>query len=129
MLLFNFDALFSQVHLALAGRAFTDQLVFLGFPPLASRVEPSVEFFTDVLGAEHVKTDLRAYPFSDDFSYMLEQWPGAYLFLGMDSAMCHHPTFRFDEQKAPDVVKMLQTASREISEKLGCTNYPIQTTA
>src|SRR5690606_11854433 len=37
---------------------------------------------SDVLGAENVKTDLRAFPFSDDFSYMLEQWPGAYLFLG-----------------------------------------------
>ena len=54
-----------------------------------------------MLGREHVKTDLRAYPFSDDFSYMLEQWPGAYLFLGMDSAMCHHPTFRFDDALLP----------------------------
>jgi IclR family KDG regulon transcriptional repressor len=35
------------------------------------------------------------------------------------------PTFRFDVEKAPDVVKMLQNASRDISEKLGCTRYPI----
>lgn len=35
------------------------------------------------------------------------------------------PTFRFDVEKAPEVVKMLQTASRDISEKLGCSNYPI----
>lgn len=55
----------------------------------------------DVLGTEHVKTDLRAYPFSDDFSYMLERWPGAYLFLGLDSAMCHHPEFRFDDDLLP----------------------------
>ena len=55
----------------------------------------------DVLGAEHVKTDLRAYPFSDDFSYMLDRWPGAYLFLGLDSAMCHHPEFRFDDDLLP----------------------------
>ena len=55
----------------------------------------------DVIGRENVKTDLRAYPFSDDFSYMLERWPGAYLFLGMDSAMCHHPTFRFDDGLLP----------------------------
>ncbi len=55
----------------------------------------------DVLGAEHVETDRRAYPFSDDFSYMLEQWPGAYLFLGQDSAMCHHPTFDFDDRLLP----------------------------
>lgn len=55
----------------------------------------------EVLGAQNVQTDRRAYPFSDDFSYMLEQWPGAYLFLGMDSAMCHHPTFRFDDGLLP----------------------------
>lgn len=37
------------------------------------------------------------------------------------------PTFRFDAEKAPEVVKMLQAASRDISEKLGCTQYPIST--
>lgn len=61
----------------------------------------AAEAIADVLGADNVATDLRAYPFSDDFSYMLEQWPGAYLFLGMDSAMCHHPTFRFDDGLLP----------------------------
>jgi IclR family transcriptional regulator, KDG regulon repressor len=35
------------------------------------------------------------------------------------------PTFRFDAEKAPEVVAMLQAASRDISEKLGCTKYPI----
>jgi IclR family KDG regulon transcriptional repressor len=35
------------------------------------------------------------------------------------------PTFRFDVEKAPEVVKMLQNASKDISEKLGCTHYPI----
>jgi IclR family KDG regulon transcriptional repressor len=39
------------------------------------------------------------------------------------------PTFRFDEAKAPEVVKMLQRASRDISEKLGCTRYPIEIAA
>ncbi len=61
----------------------------------------AAEAIGDVLGAGNVKTDLRAYPFSDDFSYMLERWPGAYLFLGMDSAMCHHPTFNFDDRLLP----------------------------
>jgi len=61
----------------------------------------AAEAIGDVLGTDNVATDLRAYPFSDDFSYMLEQWPGAYLFLGMDSAMCHHPTFRFDDGLLP----------------------------
>ena len=73
-------------------------------PPCINAPEQAAlaaEAIADVLGREHVKTDLRAYPFSDDFSYMLEQWPGAYLFLGMDSAMCHHPTFRFDDALLP----------------------------
>lgn len=35
------------------------------------------------------------------------------------------PTFRFEAEKAPEIVKMLQAASRDISEKLGCSKYPI----
>ena len=70
----------------------------------------------DVLGAENVKTDLRAYPFSDDFSYMLERWPGAYLFLGMDSAMCHHPEFRFDDRLLPIAAA---TFDRIVRRRLG----------
>lgn len=73
-------------------------------PPCINAPEQAAlaaEVLGEVLGAENVKTDMRAYPFSDDFSYMLERWPGAYLFLGMDSAMCHHPTFRFDDQLLP----------------------------
>ncbi|WP_282277569.1 amidohydrolase [Stenotrophomonas sp. PS02297] len=70
----------------------------------------------DVLGADNVRTDMRAYPFSDDFSYMLEQWPGAYLFLGMDSAMCHHPTFRFDDQLLPVAAAVFE---RIVRRRLG----------
>lgn len=70
----------------------------------------------DVIGRENVKTDMRAYPFSDDFSYMLEQWPGAYLFLGMDSAMCHHPTFRFDDQLLPVAASVF---ARIVQRRLG----------
>jgi IclR family KDG regulon transcriptional repressor len=39
------------------------------------------------------------------------------------------PTFRFDVEKAPEVVRMLQAASKDISEKLGCTHYPIEIAA
>jgi hippurate hydrolase len=39
---------------------------------------------------------------SEDFSYMLEQRPGAYIFLGNgDSAMCHHPKYVFDDEAMP----------------------------
>ncbi len=35
------------------------------------------------------------------------------------------PSFRFDEAKAPEVVAMLQAASRDISQRLGCTKFPL----
>ncbi|MCT4684127.1 MAG: M20 family metallopeptidase [Roseicyclus sp.] len=39
---------------------------------------------------------------SEDFSYMLEERPGAYVFLGNgDSAMCHHPKYVFDDEAMP----------------------------
>ena len=35
------------------------------------------------------------------------------------------PTFRFDTAKAPEVVRRLQAASREISARLGCSSFPL----
>ena len=38
----------------------------------------------------------------EDFSYMLEQRPGAYIFVGNgDSAMVHHPAYNFDDDAIP----------------------------
>lgn len=39
---------------------------------------------------------------SEDFAYMLEARPGAYIFLGNgDSEMCHHPGYVFDDEAMP----------------------------
>jgi len=39
---------------------------------------------------------------SEDFSYMLEERPGAYIFVGNgDTAMCHHPAYNFDDNTIP----------------------------
>lgn len=39
---------------------------------------------------------------SEDFAYMLEERPGAYMFLGNgDTAMCHHPAYVFDDNAIP----------------------------
>ncbi|MBF9034756.1 amidohydrolase [Rhodobacterales bacterium HKCCE2091] len=52
--------------------------------------------------ALEVDGDARPIMPSEDFSYMLEARPGAYLFLGNgDSAMCHHPEYRFDDEAIP----------------------------
>lgn len=39
---------------------------------------------------------------SEDFAYMLEERPGAYIFIGNgDTAMCHHPQYNFDDDAIP----------------------------
>ena len=39
---------------------------------------------------------------AEDFSYMLESRPGAYLFLGQgEAAGLHHPEFDFNDASAP----------------------------
>jgi hippurate hydrolase len=39
---------------------------------------------------------------AEDFSYMLEERPGAYLFLGQgEAAGLHHPRFNFNDEAAP----------------------------
>jgi amidohydrolase len=35
---------------------------------------------------------------SEDFSFMLEQRPGAFFFVGQDGPGCHHPSYDFDEE-------------------------------
>ena len=38
----------------------------------------------------------------EDFSYMLEQRPGAYIFVGNgDSAQLHHPAYDFNDEAIP----------------------------
>ncbi|SFK49764.1 M20 aminoacylase family protein [Shimia haliotis] len=39
---------------------------------------------------------------AEDFAYMLEERPGAYIFLGNgDTFQCHHPQYRFDDEAIP----------------------------
>ncbi|WP_414902398.1 amidohydrolase [Sphingomonas flavalba] len=56
---------------------------------------------TEVLGAEQVIRDHAPFPFTDDFALLLQAAPGAYLFLGQDSAMCHNPAYDFDDALLP----------------------------
>lgn len=56
----------------------------------------------DVLGGEeNVFPDAGPFPFTDDFAFMLEAAPGAYMFLGQNSAMCHNPEYDFDDNLLP----------------------------
>jgi IclR family KDG regulon transcriptional repressor len=35
------------------------------------------------------------------------------------------PTFRYDPSREQEIVTMLRDASRDISQRLGCTNFPL----
>jgi amidohydrolase len=52
--------------------------------------------------ANEVDDDANPIMPSEDFSYMLNERPGTYLFLGNgDSAMCHHPKYNFNDEAIP----------------------------
>ena len=66
-----------------------------------------------VLGADAVIRDHPPFPFTDDFALFLEAAPGAYLFLGQDSAMCHNPAYDFDDALLPVAAAMFTTLVRQ----------------
>ncbi|MFA3915365.1 M20 aminoacylase family protein [Ruegeria hyattellae] len=56
----------------------------------------------EVAGAARVIADKGREMGAEDFSYMLQARPGAYLFLGQgESAGLHHPEYNFNDQVAP----------------------------
>ena len=56
----------------------------------------------EVAGADRVVPDAGREMGAEDFSYMLQARPGAYLFLGQgDSAGLHHPEYDFNDAVAP----------------------------
>jgi hippurate hydrolase len=68
-----------------------------------------------VAGAGHVHRDMPPLMGGEDFSYMLEARPGAFIFIGNgDTAGLHHPAYDFnDEAIAPGIsywVKLAETA-------------------
>ncbi|WP_185804704.1 M20 aminoacylase family protein [Pontivivens nitratireducens] len=68
-----------------------------------------------VMGDDKVTTEMIPMMGAEDFSYMLEHRPGAYLFLGSNGgAGLHHPEFDFNDEISPIgaswFVKMVETA-------------------
>ncbi len=52
--------------------------------------------------AGSVIRDIKPVMPAEDFAFMLEARPGAYIFLGNgDTPMCHHPAYRFDDSVIP----------------------------
>jgi hippurate hydrolase len=56
----------------------------------------------DVVGREHVDADTAPVMGAEDFSFMLEARPGAFIFIGNgSSAGLHHPSYNFNDEAIP----------------------------
>ncbi len=73
-----------------------------GYPVMANS-EEQTEFAAEV--ARSVSGNCEEAPLimgGEDFAYMLEERPGAYILVGNgDSAMCHHPEYNFNDDAIP----------------------------
>ena len=69
----------------------------------------------DVAGAENVDENGQQEMGAEDFAYLLEKRPGAYVFLGIGEAPgLHHPAYDFNDEASPSgasfFVKLVETA-------------------
>ncbi len=72
--------------------------------PVTVNSDAQTEFAGDVAEsiAGSVVRDVAPIMAGEDFSFMLEERPGAYIFLGNgDSAQCHHPAYNFCDEAIP----------------------------
>ena len=76
-----------------------------GYPPTinhASEAGRAAEVMRGLLGADNVETDVSPSMGAEDFSYMLEERPGAYIWLGSGPApadgMLHNARFDFNDE-------------------------------
>jgi amidohydrolase len=78
------------------------------YPPLVNAVEQTalaVKAAGAAVGAENVDADCPLLPFSEDFSFMLEKVPGAYVAIGNgdgpDAHFVHTPEYDFNDSAIP----------------------------
>ncbi len=74
-----------------------------GYPVTMNAPENTV-YAADVAQAVSGKVDRNTPPLmgAEDFSFLLNERPGAYIFLGNgDTAMVHHPAYNFDDNAIP----------------------------
>ena len=76
-----------------------------GYPPTVNHADQTAfaaRVASTLVGAENVDPDCRPIMAAEDFAYMLEQRPGAYIQLGNgDSAACHMPDYDFADEAIP----------------------------
>jgi amidohydrolase len=76
-----------------------------GYPPTinhSKETDFAASIAQKIGGADHVETDAPPQMGAEDFSYMLEARPGAFILLGNgDSAGLHHPSYDFNDAALP----------------------------
>ena len=77
----------------------------------------AAEVASQVVGKDRVDTEVPPVMGAEDFSFMLEARPGAFIFIGNgDSAGLHHPAYNFNDEVIPVGtsywVKLVETALR-----------------
>ena len=77
-----------------------------GYPPTLNHEEDALyarAVITDMLGPDALETEMSPVMGAEDFSFMLQQKPGAYIWLGagMDSENLHSPHFDFNDDLLP----------------------------
>lgn len=76
-----------------------------GYPPTINHPEQAsfaAEVASEIAGEARVDASTPPIMGAEDFAYMLEARPGAYITLGQGkSAMCHHPMYNFNDDIAP----------------------------
>ncbi len=68
----------------------------------ADQTDFAVKVARAVVGDDNVDANTPPLMGAEDFSYMLNQRPGCYIFVGNgDTAACHHPAYDFDDNAIP----------------------------
>ena len=119
------DLLERRLHEVVEGTArlygATAKLTYKRDYPVTRNHERQAAFAADiaaqVVGSERVDHDVAPVMGAEDFSFMLEARPGAFIFVGNgDSAGLHHPAYDFNDEVIPIGtsywVKLVETALR-----------------
>jgi amidohydrolase len=91
--------------IATANGAIADVSIHINYPVTHNNPEETVfatEIASEIAGASRVDTTINPLMAGEDFSYMLEQRPGAFIFTGNgESAPLHNPAYDFNDEAIP----------------------------
>ncbi|HSG55740.1 MAG TPA: M20/M25/M40 family metallo-hydrolase, partial [Paracoccaceae bacterium] len=103
------------VHTAAAYGATAEVTFDPGYPATVNhpaQTEYAAQAAESVAG--HVDRNVAPLMAAEDFAFMLEERPGAYIFLGNgDTAACHHPAYDFNDQAIPAGSSFLATLAEQ----------------